>query len=214
MSPGLVLLAATLASVDGVPPPPAGRLARVTVIVPKDQQRFEAGYQRHLEWHRRNGDRWTWLGWSVVSGDRLGWFVDGTFDRSPQEIDAPVAPSGDGADNENNVAPHATFASSSFYGRRSPEPALATLRAPFQTAATCTVRPGRAADFHKLVDAIPDPKLALELVSGGERPTWMILRPAASLAESLETEWLPDTDAAEPCRIETLRYRADLSYAP
>lgn len=213
MSAGLVLLAATIASVDGTSPP-ADRLARVTVIVPKDPPRFEAGYRRHLEWHRRHADRWTWLGWTVVSGDRLGWFVDGTFDRTAQEIDAPVAPAEDSADNEINVAPHATFASSSFFARRSAEPALATLRAPFQIAATCTVRPGRAADFQKAVNAIPAPKLALELASGGERPTWMILRPAASLAESLETGWLPDTDAAEPCRVETLRFREDLSYAP
>jgi hypothetical protein len=38
--------------------------------------------------------------------------------------------------------------------------------------------------------------------------------PAASLAESLETGWLPDTEAAETRRVETLRYRSEPSYAP
>ncbi len=79
--------------------------------------------------------------------------------------------------------------------RKSPEPALADSAGSVPDRRDVTVRPGRAADFQKIVDAIPAPKLALELVSGGARPTWMILRPASTLAESLETEWLPDTDA-------------------
>src|SRR5580765_6771708 len=53
--------------------------ARIVVIKPKEgmQKQFEEGYKRHLEWHRRNKDTWTWYGWQIIAGDRFGYFMDG-----------------------------------------------------------------------------------------------------------------------------------------
>ncbi|MEQ9468362.1 MAG: hypothetical protein RLN88_13190 [Ekhidna sp.] len=81
----------------------------VTWLPHKDQgKQFEAGYKRHLTWHSENGDTWEWYGWYVVSGERLGTFIDASFDHSWEEYDSPpVDLAGDAADNNINVYPHA-----------------------------------------------------------------------------------------------------------
>ena len=49
-----------------------GPYARIAILRPHDGQTvdFEAGYIRHLEWHRQNRDTWGWYGWSVTFGER------------------------------------------------------------------------------------------------------------------------------------------------
>jgi hypothetical protein len=185
--------------------------------VPKDgqDQQFEDGYKRHLEWHRAHGDRWTYLGWTVVSRERLGWFVDGTSDRSADEIDAPVAPAEDAADNAAHVESQASFSSSSLYVRRGDAgSALKTLTAAFVSVTTCRVRPGRERDFQRALGGGRGEQIVLELISGGARPTGLILQRAATLGQLLQADWLPQTDATDGCTSEALRYRGDLSYIP
>jgi hypothetical protein len=54
-----------------------GPYARIAVLKPHDGQtiEFEAGYLRHLEWHRQARDPWVWYGWTIWGGDRYRWFV-------------------------------------------------------------------------------------------------------------------------------------------
>ena len=35
-----------------------------------------------------HNDPWTWHGWSVLTGERLGWFIDATFGHEAAELDA------------------------------------------------------------------------------------------------------------------------------
>ena len=85
--------------------------ARIVYIKPKEgkQKDFEEGYKRHLGWHKDNKDPWTWHGWSVISGERLDEFMDGTFFRTLQEFDHPVDPAGDSKHNKEHVSPYADF---------------------------------------------------------------------------------------------------------
>jgi len=76
---------------------------------------FEEGYKRHLDWHRKNNDTWTWRGWTIVSGEHFGYFVDGTFFHTWKELDTPVSPAADSADNGVNVMPYAEIRSAAFY---------------------------------------------------------------------------------------------------
>src|SRR5579875_662391 len=76
---------------------------------------MEEGYKRHLDWHRRNGDWWAWEGWTITSGDRFGYFVDGTFFHTWKDLDHRVAPEEDAADNAKNVAPYGSIRSLSVY---------------------------------------------------------------------------------------------------
>src|SRR5262249_45352764 len=76
---------------------------------------FEAGYIRHLDWHRQARDPWTWYGWSVWAGERQRWFVYATFGHSATSLDSSVAPGDDERDNIMNVVPHAEFASNALF---------------------------------------------------------------------------------------------------
>lgn len=69
------------------------------------EQKFEAGYKQHLLWHKANNDPWGWYGWYVVSGARLGQFVDATVGHTWSDFDTPVRPSEDMADNRLHVFP-------------------------------------------------------------------------------------------------------------
>ena len=86
-----------------------GNVARIVVwqMKPGMDRDFQEGYKRHLQWHRDNRDTWAWRGWILSSGDRVDYFVDGTFFHAWSDFDNPVNPSGDGANNELNVYPYA-----------------------------------------------------------------------------------------------------------
>src|SRR4051812_24549663 len=94
--------------------------ARFTVLAPKEgmQNDFEAGYKRHLEWHAAQPDTWSWLGWSIVTGDRIGTFIDATVGHEAADFDAPVAPAADLADNVKNVLPYGRLVTSAIYRER------------------------------------------------------------------------------------------------
>ena len=94
-----------------------GPFARMVLLRAREgmSAQFEAGYQRHLEWHRSNRDPWSWYGWSVVFGERVDWFMDGTFGHSAGSLDSAVAPAADGRDADTNVASYADFMSNGIY---------------------------------------------------------------------------------------------------
>ncbi|MDW8848786.1 hypothetical protein SD960_01680 [Flavobacterium sp. MMLR14_040] len=84
-------------------------IGQFAVWKPKDGQskNFENGYIQHLNWHKTNGDSWSWYGWFIISGARYGQFVDATFNLGWSDFDKPVNPSEDMADNKINVFPYA-----------------------------------------------------------------------------------------------------------
>lgn len=87
------------------------RLAQFAVWKPKEgqEQQFETGYKQHLNWHRTNGDKWSWYGWFVISGPRDGLFIDATFNHYWSDFDKPVKPAEDGADNRLHTYPFGDF---------------------------------------------------------------------------------------------------------
>lgn len=70
------------------------------------EDNFESGYKRHLQWHKTAQDPWSWYGWYFVSGERYGQFMDATFDHAWADFDKPIKPADDLADNRVNVFPH------------------------------------------------------------------------------------------------------------
>ena len=223
---------------------PRGLAARIVVIRPKEgrQQQFEEGYRRHLDWHRANKDPWVWYGWQVVGGERLGYFIDGTFGRHWEDFDAAVSPAADAADNAANVAPYGDFLSVAHYallpdlgrdhfleeGRPSPFVELRTYR----------VRPGREAEFEEALRGLRATASArryacYKLVNGGEHATYLLFLPhdrLSGLGNSTIPLAVPGGGRAQPRaakrwqdllgsaveagRSELLRYRPDLSYFP
>src|SRR5260370_23055732 len=75
-----------------------GPYARIAVLRPHDGQtvEFEAGYIRHLAWHRQAGDPWGWDGWGGWGGGRYWWVLDAAVGRSAAIPGSGRAPAGDG----------------------------------------------------------------------------------------------------------------------
>lgn len=211
----------------------ARRVARVVVIQPREghEQGFEAGYMKHLEWHRAQKDSWTWFGWTFVLGDRLGQFMDGTFGHDSADFDGAVDPAGDAADNAQNVVPHAVFARHAVYEHLD---ALSSARnlpdaSPLLIMTTYRVRAGGDARFEARLAAEyaagsrekngPYRYAWLKLVLGGRDSEYVLLRPASNWRAALALgnffaalEGGGFFDEIEEVRTEMLRYRANMSY--
>jgi len=64
---GMALLAGTVRPALLVAQTERGPYARIAMLRPHDGDTldFDAGYIRHLEYHRQAKDTWAWYGWSI-----------------------------------------------------------------------------------------------------------------------------------------------------
>lgn len=175
-----------------------GSAARIVVIKPKEgmQRQFDEGYKRHLDWHRQNKDTWTWYGWQVITGDRLGYFVDGTFGHHWDNFDRAVAPAADAADNAVNVAPYGDFLSVAQFILL-PEVSRNRLLeegspSPFIEVLYYHLYPGKESEFERILrkaheahGRVKPPRLYTwyKLVSGGNHPMYMLMLPYSKLSD-------------------------------
>src|SRR5215469_4978643 len=89
-----------------------GPYARIAIMRAVDGHSvdWEAGYIRHLEWHRQARDPFAWYSYSVwASTERQRWIIYATFGHTATELSNPVSPAEDERDNLLNVLPHAQF---------------------------------------------------------------------------------------------------------
>jgi len=201
-----------------------GPYARIAIMRALDGHSvdWEAGYIRHLEWHRQAKDTFGWYSYSVwASSERQRWIIYATFGHTAAELSNPVSPAEDERDNLINVLPHAQFLGNWIYeflpalsrGNGVPTP---TMRAEYTTV---ELHQGTAKAFEAAL-AGEQPKLRGEtlwyrLIVGGSTPRYVCLRPRADLAailnERSEPE-LPDTVNALISRItvETLNLRPNM----
>jgi hypothetical protein len=226
---GVVLLAGTvnpaaLVAQTGAPGE-RGPYARIAVLRPHDGKTvdFEAGYIRHLDFHRQARDTWVWYGWSIWAGERQRWFVYATFGHSAADLDNPVAPAEDERDNVSNVTPHAEFAGNALYeylpslsrGTGEPQP---TARLELTTV---ELVPWAAQRFEAVLSAgqstLRGETLWYRMVAGGAAPRYVRLRPRPSLSAVLggmDEQVLPDgvDHLIEKMTVEILTLRPTMSY--
>lgn len=171
-----------------------GPYARIAILRPLDGHTvdFEAGYIRHLEWHRKAHDPWVWYGWSVSFSERQRWFIYATFGHAAGAFDNAVAPAEDELDNVLNVVPHAQFLGNALYeylpglsrGTGEPQP---TPRLEFTTV---DLVPGAAKAFEAALGAgqskLQGETLWYRMVAGGTIPRYVRLRPRPSLSAILD----------------------------
>ena len=183
---------------------------------------WEAGYIRHLEWHRQAKDTFGWYSYSVwATTERQRWIIYATFGHTAAELSNPVSPKEDERDNLINVLPHAQFLGNGVYeflpalsrGNGVPTPAL---RAEYTTV-ELTQGSGKA--FEAAVAAeqskLQGETLWYRMVVGGDTPRYVRLRPRASLAAILDEragQALPDKvdGLISKMTIETLNLRPDM----
>jgi hypothetical protein len=208
-----------------------GSFARIAVLRPHDGQtvEFEAGYLRHLEWHRQARDPWTWYGWSIWAGDRYRWFVYATFGHSAASLDSAVTPAEDERDNVLNVAPHVEWVENGLYeylpivSRGSGEPPP-TARLEFTVVDLVPgAESGKA--FERALTAVQSSlkteTLWYRMVAGGTTPRYVRLRPVPGLSAILtgsREQALPDDAtpliARTKVEIWTLRPTMSLGLGP
>ena len=198
--------------------------ARIAILRPHDGDTvdFEAGYIRHLEWHRQARDTWVWYGWNVTFGERQRWFVYASFGHSAASLDSPVPPAEDERDNILNVTPHAQFVGNALFeylpalsrGTGEPQP---TARLELTTV---DLVPGGAKAFESALSAVQstlkEETLWYRMVAGGTAPRYVRLRPRPSLSAILEAtseQALPDSvnKSIAKTMIEILTLRPTMS---
>jgi hypothetical protein len=202
-----------------------GPYARIAILRPNDGDTvdFEAGYVRHLEWHRQAKDAWVWYGWTIWAGERQRWFVYATFGHSAASLDSPVAPAEDERDNISNVAPHVQYLGNALYeylpglSRGTGEP-QATPRLEFTTV---DLVPGAEKAFEAALSADQSrpqgETLWYRMVAGGTAPRYVRLRPRPSLSAILDGrsgQALPDKvdHLIAKTTLEILTLRPTMSY--
>lgn len=225
------LLPTLLVAQAGGPDAPTGRgpYARIAVLRPHDGQtvEFEAGYIRHLEWHRGARDPWVWYGWSVTFGERQRWFYYATFGHSAAALDSAVSPAEDERDNVSNVAPHCAYMESAVYEYL---PELSRGTGDPQAAArleltTVDLVPGAAKAFETALGArrstLQGETLWYRMVVGGAVPRYVRLRPRPGLSAVLDgrsEQVLPDSvdhlTARTTVELLTLRPTMSLGLGP
>ncbi len=204
---------------------PNGPYARISVLRPHDGDTidFEAGYIRHLDWHRQNKDTWTWYGWTIWAGERQRWLVYATFGHSGEGLDHPVSPLEDERDNISNVTPHGRFLGHGLYeflpglsqGSGVPQPlARAEL-------VTVDLVPGAEQAFEGALGArqasLPGETLWYRMLAGGPAPRYVRLRPrptVSTLVESAREATLPEQTNGLVTRqiVEILNLRPAMCY--
>ena len=154
---------------------------------------LEAGYIRHLEWHRRAKDPFNWYSYSVgASTERQRWIIYATFGHTAAELSNPVSPAEDWRDAAANLLPHIQFLGNGVYeflptlsrgnGVPTPTPGAEFTTVELNYGASKAFEAALAAEQQKLESET----LWYRLVVGGNTPTYVRLRPSASLANILD----------------------------
>lgn len=201
-----------------------GPYARIAIMRALDGHfvDWEAGYIRHLEWHRQAKDPFNWYSYSVwASAERQRWIIYATFGHTALELSNPISPAEDERDNLINVQPHAEFLGNGLYeflpalsrGNGVPTP---TPRAEYTTVelnygASKAFEAALSADQSKLQGET----LWYRLVVGGKTPCYVRLRPRVSLVNILDErvdQSLPDkvNGLISKMTVETLNLRPNM----
>ena len=95
---------------------PYARIAIMRTINESHTVDLEAGYVRHLEWHRQAKDPFNWYSYSMwASTERQRWIVYATFGHTAAELSNPVAPAEDERDSAINILQHVQFMGNGVY---------------------------------------------------------------------------------------------------
>ncbi len=233
----LSLAAAPLAAQDG-----GGTLARITYWSVNDAAAFETGLVAHNAFHKAQKDPSAIHTWEIISGERSGQYVRGSFGHTWADFDAEEAMAeADAADSAAHLDPHVTAAEPRIF-RFIPELSRpAGGPKPLARILVFELRFGKNRQFEEAVAKV---HAALgevedwgsyswyELIDGGRLPSYVLSLPRdnwagftphepglAAIVAQKYGDQAPAIlgaieDAVEHQVAYTLVYRADLSYVP
>src|SRR5262249_20872727 len=177
----------------------ASNLCRVYFTKPKPgaELQLEQGRKKHMQFHKSQNDTWRWDTFAIETGMNTGVYVTSTCGHTWKDFDDWEKRIGkaDTADASANMSPHEQASWNGFYFYWSDMSLGAANRPPTPiTAVTIYVlHPGAQNEFmdsiKKINDALskqPDwPKTSgwLQLINGGEGPTFVLLNARQNWAD-------------------------------
>ena len=226
---------------------PAGDICRIYFVKPKPgmDQQLEAGRKKHMQFHKSHKDAWTWSTYLIETGMNTGTYVTSTCGHQWADFDDWEKKLGeaDTADANTNMGPSQGSAWNGFYRYRAdistntPGPPL-----PLSAVTIYKLHVGKSDDFvgavRKITDALqkanwPYKGAWLQLVNGGEAPTFVLVSerkgwaefalPSKTVQQAVEEAFGKDqadaiwkTVDASIAQVftEAASYRPDLSYIP
>jgi len=173
----------------------------VTQVKPGMSRQYEEGRKRHMDWHRKQNDSWSWHVYLVLTGEAEGRYLVVTENHYWKDFDtwdAKMA-AADEADGTANMEPYTAGGSSSFYKYLADvsKPQTSTIPARMAEVIHFMVRPDKEADFSLLIKKIDDAIKKTnwpvhyswyELVNGGEQPHFVLVIPHENWASMAEPE--------------------------
>jgi hypothetical protein len=225
----------------------SGEICRINFVKPKPgmDQQFEAGRKKHNQFHKSHNDTWAWNTFLIETGMNTGTYVTSTCGHEWKDFDDWEKKLGkaDGADYAANVGAYVQQTWSSFYRYRA-DLSLGSSQGPAALSAVYIYRlhRGKTDDFvatvKKVQDALraakwPESSAWLELMNGGEGPTFVLLlerkgwadfAPGAKTVfqiveeaygkEQADALWKSRDATIAQSFTEAASYRPDLSYVP
>jgi hypothetical protein len=161
-------------------------------------KQLEEGRKKHMEFHRKQGDSWTWLVWEIMTGESTGAYLSTTFGHSWKDLDGWETKMGsaDTADGQTNLSPYVSSQTASLWMVLKDSSHSATTEVPkMQQVNHFLLKPGTESDFNdairKINDAINKTDWPIHytwyaLQDGGEGPHYVLtinLNGWADLAE-------------------------------
>lgn len=186
-------------------------IGRVYVTVPKPgmTKQLEEGRKRHMEFHRKQNDSWTWTVYEVETGEDTGSYLSISFGHSWKDFDAWDQKMGaaDTADGAINLTPFAaqTRGSIWMYMSEVSRPPSDTNPSKMVEVIHFMLNSGGDSDFEyavgKITEAInktnwPAHYFWYSLVNGGQTPHYVLVIPHDSWAD------MADLDPSFPVMLE------------
>lgn len=156
---------------------------------PGDVAGFEQSRKQHFQFHKSQGDTWTWNVYEITTGENMGMYVVSTCGHGWKDLDAWDQKMGEGdTKNANDVmGPHLAMTSGSVYTVRG-DMSLADPKAPPAKLVTVSIfhlKPGTADQFagwvHKMNPLVRNEATRkknttwMELSNGGSTPTFVLV---------------------------------------
>jgi hypothetical protein len=171
-----------------------GNIAEIVCdkIQPGKVKQYEEGSKKHIDWHRKQNDPWTWVAWEVITGEDTGTYCWGSFGHNWEDFDSPgVPPDADEANWQETGAPFVQSTEVSFWT------ALPNVSNPSEEQAAMSsviffhTRYGTEekfnhliGEFHKAIEKtnMPWNYEWYALVSGGNEGTYAVVLPRPNFA--------------------------------
>jgi hypothetical protein len=161
----------------------------VYVSVPKPGMvsQLEAGRKKHMDFHRKQGDSWTWLVWETMTGENTGAYLSTTFGHSWKDLDAWETKMGaaDTADGNVNLTPYIGATTASIWMLMKDVSHSGMTEIPkMEEVNHFLLKPGAEADFNDAIRKINDAIVKADwgvhynwyaLQDGGEGPHYVLV---------------------------------------